>query len=246
MEAQSIMLEANKLFERSSFLRNVMPRQPTAGVITTIAPQAKKRKSLGQRANVFVDGKFSFALDVALIEKYQLARGQAIDAAFLSQLLQEDGDAKARAAALHFLSYRPRSVQEVRARLERDDWPAEVITRVLAQLQTEGFLSDEVFSSLWVENRTLGKPRGARVLRQELRQKGVDRETIEESLPNAEEESENAVVAARALLKSKARAWSALDERARRDKFYQAMQRRGFSFPVAKRAWEQLGEEAEI
>src|SRR5687768_17145238 len=114
-----------------------MIRQPFPGVITTIAMQAKTRKHLGVRANVFIDGKFSFALDVAVIEKYDLRRGKNINAEFLSRLLQEDGDAKARARALHFLSYRPRSQKEIRDRLGRDDWPDEVIERVLARLQAE-------------------------------------------------------------------------------------------------------------
>lgn len=222
-----------------------MKRQPFAGVITTIAPQARKRKYLGMRANIFVNGEFSFALDLALIEKHRLMRGVVIDETFLAQLLQQDGDAKAYAAALNFLSYRARSVQEVRERLERDAWPEAVIGRVLARLQAEGALNDELFSALWVENRSLAKPRGARALRQELRHKGVDRETIEASLPSAEDEADNALVTARALLRSKDRAWSALEERTRRDKFFQAMLRRGFNFSVAKLAWEQLQDESD-
>jgi regulatory protein len=238
------MLEAKPTLQALIFLIKFMPSQPSAGVITTIASQAKKRKYLGQRANIFIDGKFSFALDVSLIEKHHLHAGVAIGTQQLTQLLQEDGDAKARAAALHFLSYRPRSIKEVRDRLARDEWPEEVIARVVTRLQSEGFLSDEIFSSMWVESRTLRKPRGARALRQELRQKGVGRETIDDALPGEEEEAENAVVAGRAILNSKARAWSTLEEREKRDKFYQAMQRRGFSFYTAKQAWQQLQDEA--
>lgn len=221
-----------------------MPRRPHAGEITTIALQAKKRKQLGERANIFIDGKFSFSLDVALIEKHALRRGKNIAPDFLSQLLCEDGDAKAYARALHFLSYRPRSVNEVRERLARDQWPEDVVERVLARLQNEGFLSDVYFSALWVENRTLSRPRGGRVLRQELRQKGVARETIDSALPDKDEEQGNAVAAARALLSSKERIWRNLDEREKRDKLFQAMQRRGFSFSIARSAWQQLQDEA--
>jgi regulatory protein len=220
-----------------------MTGQPFPGTITTLAAQAKNRKHLGQRVNIFIDGKFSFALDILLVEKHKLARGMQITAQFLSQLLQEDGDAKARARALHFLSYRPRSIGEVRERLKRDEWSDEVIERVLTRLQQEKYLGDELFSSLWVENRTLGKPRGARVLRQELRQKGVASETIDEALPSNDEEHENAVVAAQQLLNGKERAWKNLDEREKRDKFFAAMQRRGFSFYVAKAAWQQIQDE---
>lgn len=221
-----------------------MPRQPFPGTITAIAPQAKTRKHLGQRANVFIDGKYSFALDLALIERHQLQRGSVVSEVLLSQLLREDGDAKAYARALHFMSYRVRSIGEVRERLKRDEWPEEVIERVLARLQAESYLSDENFAGVWIENRTLSKPRGGRVLRQELRQKGVARETIDEALPAQNEELENAVVAAGQIVRSKERAWRDLDDREKREKTLQALQRRGFSFSVAKEAWGLLDEEA--
>jgi regulatory protein len=222
----------------------LMPGQPFPGVITTIAAQAKTRRHLGERANVFIDGKYSFALDIRLIEKHDLRRGMVVSEQFLAQLLQEDGDAKAYARALYFLSYRARSIHEVRARLKRDDWPDEVIARVLARLQAEKLLSDENFSTAWVEHRTLSrKPRGAQALRQELRQKGVAKETIDEALPGAEEELENAVVAARGILSGKARAWSTLEAREKQQKLFAAMQRRGFGFSAAKAAWQRLQEE---
>ena len=224
-----------------------MKRQPFPGVVTTIAMQAKTRRHLGQRANVFIDGKFSFALDVALIKKYQLENGRRIDGVLLSQLLQEDGDAKAYARALHFLSYRRRSIKEVRERLERDEWPDEVIARVLTRLQTEKLLGDETFSSAWVEHRTLSrKPRGAGMLRAELRHKGVARETIDEALPDANAELQNATVAMRAILNSKSRAWSTLEAHEKQNKLFAAMQRRGFIYCVAKTAWNQLQEEGEV
>jgi regulatory protein len=217
-------------------------RQPFPGIITAMAPQAKTRRHLGERANIFIDGKFSFALDDLLVEKYGLQRGQTLDRERLAQLLQEDGDAKAYARALHFLSYRPRSTGEVRQRLQRD-WPDEVIERVLSRLQREGHLSDEQFAGLWVEHRTLSRPRGAYVLRQEMRQKGVAREIIHEALPRDAEEQENAVAALRSILQSKERAWRDLDPRSRQQKALQALQRRGFAFSVARAAWQRLHEE---
>ena len=211
-----------------------------------MAAQAKTRRHLGARANVFIDGKYSFALDIRLAEKHDLRRGVVVDEKFLAQLLEEDGDAKAYARALFFLSYRPRSIAEVRTKLKRDEWPDEVIARVLARLQDEKLLGDENFSTVWVEHRTLSrKPRGAGVLRAELRHKGVDKETIDEALPDSDEELENAIVAMRQILSSKERAWSTLEAREKQNKLFATMQRRGFNYGVAKTAWNHLQEEAE-
>ncbi|MDQ3814591.1 MAG: RecX family transcriptional regulator [Armatimonadota bacterium] len=218
-----------------------MPRQPFPGLITALEPQAKSRRHLGTRVNVFVNGRFSFALDVDLVSRHDLRPGVEIDATLLSELLREDGDARAYARALHFMGYRARSSKEVRDRLARDAWPEEVITRVLERLAQENLLDDATFAATWVENRSLSKPRGTRALRQELRQKGVAREEIEAALPDAEQEIENAVAAAQARL----RRWASLDERERRTKIIEFLQRRGFNYSTAKAAVNRLEEEAE-
>lgn len=218
-----------------------MLRQPFPGYITAIEAQAKSRKHLGQRVNVFVNERFSFAIDAGLVARHDLRPEVELDAATLSALLQADGDARAYARALHFLSYRSRSTAEVRSRLERDDWPEEVITRVVARLANEQLLNDATFAATWVEHRSLSKPRGARALRQELRHKGVGREEVDAALPDSEQEIENAIAA----MQSKLRLWGALDERERHQKIIQFLQRRGFNYGTAKAALAQVEAEAE-
>jgi regulatory protein len=217
-----------------------MPRQPFPGTITAVEAQAKTRRHLGQRVNVFVDGRFSFALDTALAMQYDLHPGFELDGVRLEELLRADGDARAYARALQFLSYRPRSAAEISDRLKRDEWPDTVINRVLQRLQSEKLVNDACFAAAWVENRSLSRPRGARALRQELRQKGVEREVIDEALPDAEQEVENAVEAARHKLNT----WSRLEERDRREKMLAFLQRRGFNYSTARAALTRLEEDS--
>ena len=216
-----------------------MARQPFPGIITAVEPQAKTRRHLGPRVNVFVDDKFSFALDAELARRRGLHPDVRLDAATLNELLAEDGDARAYARALFFLGYRIRSAQEIRARLQRDEWPDEVIERVLARLRDEKLVDDVHFAAAWVENRSLYRPRGARALKQELRQKGVGREEIEAALPDDEMEIENAITAVRPKL----RLWTALEGRERQKKIYDFLMRRGFNFGTAKAALRRLEEE---
>jgi len=213
--------------------------QPFPGKITSLVAQAKKRRGVGTRVNVFVDEKFSFALDIRVIEKFRLAKGSDIHAELLTELLREDGDSKAYAKAMFFLGYRARSEAEVRERLKRDEWSDEVIERVLLRLREQGFLNDENFSAMWVENRSHSRPRGGRMLQQELRQKGVDKETIEAVLPDAEGEADNAISA----LRPKVRTLARFDEKTAREKGIQFLMRCGFNYGVAKTAWERIQEE---
>lgn len=214
-----------------------MPRQPFAGFITSIEPQAKTRRHLGTRVNVFINEKFSFALDADLAAQRGLRPGRTLNADELSALLEEDGDARAYARALHFLGYRIRSAREIRERLKRD-WPEEVIERVLARLVEEKLIDDAQFAAAWVENRSLLRPRGTRLLQQELRQKGVGKEEIQAALPDEEMEIENAAVA----LRPKLRLWEKLEERERERKAIEFLQRRGFNFSVARAAVRQISD----
>jgi regulatory protein len=218
-----------------------MPRQPFPGTITAVVAQKRTRRHLGTRVNVFIGEKFSFALDLTLAERHGLRPGFVIDRALLDELLREDGDARAYARALHFLSYRLRTRREIEERLERDEWPPQVVERVLARLQSEGQVNDENFAAAWVESRSLSRPRGARALQFELRQKGVARENIQGALPDTEQEIANAAEA----LRRKEREYARFDERTRRDKMLAFLQRRGFNYSTAKAALSRLQDEEE-
>jgi regulatory protein len=218
-----------------------MPRTPFPGTITAIEAQVKTRKHLGERVNVFVNDRFSFALAAELVSRYNLHPGVMLDAARLNALLREDGDSRAYARGLHFLSYRTRSSKEIRERLKRDEWTDEVIERAIERLQREGLLDDSHFAEVWVEHRSLSRPRGANALRQELRQKGVARETIDAALPDANQELDNAVAA----VERKLRSWEKLDERTRRTKALEFLQRRGFNYGTARAALQRFEEEAD-
>lgn len=216
-----------------------MRGEPFPGTISAVVAQERKRAGLGQRVNVFIGGKFSFALDANLAMDRGLRPGLVLDDFALGELLREDGDARALAGALQFLSFRLRSRSEVEKRLQRDEWPNEVIQRVLAKLERNGVLNDDNFAAAWVDSRSLYRPRGARALQQELRMKGVDKETIEAALPDSDQEQQNAVAAVRRKWEN----WEGLEDRERRDKAMAFLQRRGFSFSVVRAAVRELEEE---
>lgn len=214
-------------------------KEPFPGVISSVVAQPKARRHLGTRVNVFIDDKFSFSLAIELAIDFGLRPKFVITPQLLEEFLKRDGDARAYARALNFLSYRARSSKEVRDKLLRDEFAESVVARVLEKLQKNGELNDANFSNLWVESRSRSRPRGAQMLKQELRQKGVDNETVAQSLPDADEELANCIEALRPQL----RKWSGLEERERQNKAFAFAQRRGFNFSVARTALRALDEE---
>lgn len=146
-------------------------------------------------------------------------------------------------AALRFLSVRPRSEREVRRRLtEKGQNPAR-IDRVVARLLELRLLDDREFADYWLENRSLHKPRGARALRAELFQKGVDREVVDQALSGERDEADDAYRAAA----RRAAQLSTLDEAAFRQRLSQFLLRRGFDWdavtPAVNRLWREHADE---
>ncbi len=81
--------------------------------------------------------------------------------------------------ALDLLSYRARSTEEIRRRLNDKGFGQQVIADTVEKLKVKGFLDDVEFARWWIENRLRTKPMGIRRLRAELKEKGVARGIIE-------------------------------------------------------------------
>ncbi|WP_418789928.1 regulatory protein RecX [Phosphitispora sp. TUW77] len=90
--------------------------------------------------------------------------------------------ARAKDDALNYISYRPRSVWEVRKKLSEKGYGNKIISEVIVFLEEYKFIDDREFSRLWMRSRTIDKPSGRRKISYELFQKGISRNIIEECL----------------------------------------------------------------
>lgn len=206
--------------------------------ITAIEIQARRK----DRRSIFLDGAFALALDETLVLEYGLFVGREVSQQELEQWRAADLFQQTLNHALNFITFRPRSRQEVRRTLQRRRVAPELIEQVLAKLEEMGVLSDQQFAAFWVENREQFNPRGARALGAELRQRGVDRETIEATVA-PERDAERALAAAQKKLRSLMHA----DYQTFRKQLGSFLLRRGFSYGVSagvvRQLWEQLHQE---
>ena len=85
-------------------------------------------------------------------------------------------------AAARFLEARPRSIAEVRRRLRRAGYRSDLIEGAIGRLTELGMLDDAAFAAQWVESRDRAHPRGEAALMMELRQLGIDAQTIAATL----------------------------------------------------------------
>jgi len=97
-------------------------------------------------------------------------------------------------AGARFLEARHRSVAEVRRRLTRLGYRADLVTDAIERLGELGYLDDDAFARAWVQSRDRAKPRGEHALRRELGQKGVDRSLVDAVLGDRREDARLAIV----------------------------------------------------
>jgi len=94
------------------------------------------------------------------------------------------------------------------------------------------------FADLWVQNRSTFRPRGARLIRQELRMKGVDDRIVREATEGMEEDE----IAYRCGQK-RARSLPAGDYTEFRRRLGAFLLRRGFDYDVVERTVRRLWDE---
>ncbi|MCD4737895.1 MAG: RecX family transcriptional regulator [Anaerolineae bacterium] len=190
-----------------------------AGRITALRLQ----KHSERRVNVYLDGEFAFGL--ADIAAYPLRMGEWLTDEKIADLKEADVLEQARDKALSYLSYRPRSLRELRCYLSEREFSEPVVSQVLAHLQDVGLVDDLAFARYWIKNRWQFRPRGAFALRQELCQKGIAGSLIDKALVDYDE-----LAALRRAARKHARRLRQLPPDKFRQRLTQRLARRGFAY----------------
>lgn len=205
--------------------------------ITSVESQKKNPK----RFNVFLDGQFAFGADEDLVVDRRLVIGKELATSDVEQLIKESEVGKLMERMYRLFSIRQRTEKEIRDYFknlsfkrklkDQQDLSPFIIDAAVQLMKRKNMLNDFEFAKAWVESRK--KKKGPRILKQELFQKGIDREIIEEVMSDellisGEEKT------AEKLLEKKIRIWKNLPYLELKKKAYGFLLRRGFEYEVIK------------
>lgn len=218
-------------------MRKPLP-EPRSGTITALAVQARDP----ERLNLSLDGEFVLGITRLLAAQERLKVGQHLDEAQFTRLVAAEEVSRATESAILLLTQRPRSEREVRDRLRQKGYPPEAIDPAIERLRELRYLDDEAFARFWVENRAANRPRGRRLLEQELRQKGVDRQVVAAAI---DDEGLDERAAALELARAKAHSYRALEPKVRQQRLAAFLGRRGYGWDVIKPTLSALDLEVE-
>jgi regulatory protein len=152
--------------------------------ITAIKQQVKQ----ANRYSVFVDGKYSFSLSESALLDSKIHSGMGLDKTKLAELKSLSATDKAYSRALNYVTIRPRSEWELRTYFQRKTVDKDVAEEIIQKLRRTSLLNDLAFARSWVASRRLLKATSRRRLVQELHQKKIGDDIIEQVL--AEDETD--------------------------------------------------------
>lgn len=199
--------------------------------ITAITPQIKDKR----RCNVYVDGRFCCGLTLEATVKNRLKVGQCVSPERLAEIQLESEKNTAFDKALTHISATQKTEKQVRTFLEGKGYLPAVVEYVVEKLRSYNFLNDGQYAEAYVES--LSKRKGSKLLRMELRGKGVSDAEIDAALDALPVERE--VETARGLLEKYMR--GKVCDKTTLQKAYRYLLGKGYDYEVIKAALTAYG-----
>jgi len=144
--------------------------------------------------NLFIDHQYAFSLPLEEIYRQKLKTGLILTKEQIDHLQKLGDYTKLLDRTIKYISLRPRSEHELtiwlttKVKLSPESL---TFTKIIDKLHQLDLLNDENFTNWWNEQRQTFKPRGPQLLRQELLQKGIDKQLIESVLEKLPSQTDN-------------------------------------------------------
>lgn len=196
-----------------------------------------------ERLNIFIDDKFFCSLDISQVVDLKIKVGRELSDQELADLKRASEFSKFYNLALEYVFLRPHSKKEINDYLVRktldkkvrvknrktgeyqtkikQGYDKSLVPLVLRRLDERGYLDDERFAELWVENRGVSKGVSQKKLRNELLKKGISPSIIDAALQQTQRDDKTEL---KKVIAKKSNRYQD------KQKFIQYLLRRGFNY----------------
>lgn len=214
--------------------------EQVGSIISSIERQKRK-----PRYNIYIEDEFAFGVHEDILIKHRLMKGQSIDKRRMEEILQDEERQQAYLYSIRWLGARPRTRKEIFDRLKSKGYEEGIIEETVKRLSEQNYVDDADYAKRWAEERVRLHKKGRRWIQQELKEKGVAEQHIQDALTEVDTEAEwdSALVLARKKWHSGSS--SSKDDRARYQKTLAYILRRGYPMDLASRAVRKIADEAD-
>ncbi len=187
----------------------------------------------GSKVRVYIDESFAFILTERELERYRLREDMVLSIVEYERILEETIYHRVLDKAVNILKFADRSEHELRRKLTQAEFPDALIDRAVSYVKMYGYLDDKRFASAFIRSRMNRKSK--LMIKNELMQKGISDEILEEALSEAyaEEEEDAELTAIKKAIAKKAKEPEALTYEDKQ-KLIASLYRKGFDLGKIK------------
>lgn len=212
---------------------------------------------LPSHRQLFLDGAPFVVIHAVLVENFGLRIGLQIEAQIIEKLIAADEVMRAKSYALSLLreeadndavaeaedARRPvksriYTKSAMQQRLAREGFSEEAIETTIEELINSGHIRDRKYAENWISRRQKSNPRGKTLLKHELLDKGVDRETAEQVV--AQVETEDEAMLALQIAQKRVKQYRQLPTHVAKRRLHGFLARRGFGSEIVQQVLEQI------
>jgi len=208
-------------------------------IITKISPQKKSG-----RFNLFIDGKFAFGITEFTLLANNLKENKSLTQEEVDKLLTKEKQSYYMDRASGFLAVRPRSEKEIIDYLVKkiaqnegvkfsEATHSPLVGKILKKLKKYDYINDVDFATWFSKSRLANNPKSIKLIKMELKRKGVVPEVLENLNFKKNQDSKSAIK----VVEKKVQRWQKLSSLDYKKKFYAYLLSRGFDYDTVKEAF---------
>ena len=213
---------------------------------------------LPSHQQLFLDSAPFVVIHASLVEKFGLRIGLEIEAEIIEKIIAADEVMRAKNYALRLLreekdnnttanepedsrltlKRKTYTKSEIERQLQREGFSSDAIETSIEELIRSGHIRDRKYAENWIARRQKSNPRGKTLLKRELVDKGIDRETAERVIATVETEDETKV--ALEIAQKRAKQYKRLPTHIAKRRLHGFLARRGFGSDIVRHVLEQI------
>lgn len=174
------------------------------------------------KRRISFDNGVSIILYKSEMRQYDLKEGQEVSPVLYEELYYEVVGKRVKKRAMYLLEKQDRTEHQLREKLLASEYPEELIEAAIAYVQSFHYQNDSSYAERFIRNQR--EKKSNQRMRQDLLQKGVDKDVIEEALDKEGNSDESEAIAI--LLQKKG--YHADMEQKEVYRIYQYILRRGY------------------
>jgi len=193
--------------------------------------EIKKLKGRQKYRVLYLDGIKSGNFFEESLFRLNIKEGSHLSEKEINQLKRFQKEREAERVAINYLSYKPRSINELRRKLWTKKISDAMIDITIEKMKNYGYLDDEKYARDWIEERIRTRGFSSSKIKSELFLKGISKEIIENNLTEIYT-PELEIKTAKRIAKKQIRKYKALDKKVIRRRIINFLLRKGYNYSV--------------